>query len=255
MYNPLPGTSVQALTNAPPFLAFPQTNLIFAASNQNRTEMEDKSNNYTIETPEVQLMEEPVVAYLSSPGLYTYADYLSWMDDKRREIIHGVVYDLLSAPSRFHAGISMNLSAIMNWFVKKREGKCKVYHAPFDVRLPGRKGETADDKIYSVVQPDICIICDPAKLDKNGCIGAPDLIVEVQSPSTAKRDLDEKFHLYEESGVREYWVVFPSDKGVTVFLLQEDGKYDEGTSYEYEGKVPVSIFQGFEIDLKELFED
>jgi Uma2 family endonuclease len=129
-----------------------------------------------------------------------------------------------------------------------------VYHAPFDVRLP-KNGETADDKIYTVVQPDICVICDQKKLDEKGCLGAPDLVVEVQSPSTAKHDLNEKFHLYEEAGVKEYWVVFPRDKGLTVFLLQEDGKFDRGTSYEFEGKVPVSIFKGLEIDLQELFEE
>ncbi|GHT37270.1 hypothetical protein FACS189435_1930 [Bacteroidia bacterium] len=217
--------------------------------------MEDKSSNYIIKEPEAQTVKEPVEAYLSASRLYTYADYLSWMDDKRREIIHGIVYDLLSAPSRFHAKVSVKLSFLINWFIRKRKGKCEVYYAPFDVRLPGKSGETADDKVYSVVQPDICVVCDPAKLDENGCIGAPDLIVEIQSPSTAKRDLNEKFHLYEESGVREYWVVFPRDKGVTVFLLQEDSKFDEGTSYGCEGKVPVSIFKGFNIDLRELFED
>ncbi|MDR2692515.1 MAG: Uma2 family endonuclease, partial [Dysgonamonadaceae bacterium] len=125
--------------------------------------------------------------------------------------------------------------------------------APFDVRLP-KSGETADNKIYTVVQPDICVVCDPQKLDDNGCIGAPDLIVEIQSPSTAKRDLNEKFFKYEEAGVKEYWVVYPKEKALTVFLLQENGKYNDGTTYEYEGKVPVSIFKGLEIDLKELFD-
>ncbi|MDR3253077.1 MAG: Uma2 family endonuclease, partial [Tannerella sp.] len=93
------------------------------------------------------------------------------------------------------------------------------------------------------------------KLDDRGCIGAPDLIVEVQSPSTAKRDLNEKYFLYERVGVREYWVVFPREKGLTVFLRQENGKFDDGTPYQFEGKVPVSIFQGLEIDLKDLFDD
>jgi Uma2 family endonuclease len=99
------------------------------------------------------------------------------------------------------------------------------------------------------------VICDPQKLDERGCISAPDLIVEVQSPSTAQHDLVTKFDLYEEAGVREYWIIFPGVKGITVFLLQEDGKYDWGTTYEFEGKVPVSIFEGLEIDLEELFEE
>jgi Uma2 family endonuclease len=163
---------------------------------------------------------------------------------------------LFSAPTRWHAGISASIfGRFWNYITKRKDkGQCKVYHAPFDVRFP-KNGETADNKIYTVVQPDICVVCDPKKLDKAGCIGAPDLIVEVQSPSTAKRDLQEKFKLYEESGVREYWIVYPRVQGVTVFLLQEDGKYDEGTTYEFTGKVPVSIFDGLEIDLEELFEE
>ena len=94
-------------------------------------------------------------------------------------------------------------------------------------------------------------MCDPAKLDERGCLGAPDFIAEIQSPSTAKYDLNDKFNLYEAVGVREYWVVF-TDKAVQVFLLQPDGKYDKGTLYD-KGKVPVHIFDGIEIDLKEIF--
>ncbi|GHT40220.1 hypothetical protein AGMMS49965_08180 [Bacteroidia bacterium] len=217
--------------------------------------MEKEHKEYPVYEPETFMVCEPPTEYgYANPRMYTYADYLSWADDKRREIINGVVYDLFSAPSRWHAEISTNLAFFVNLFIRKRKGKCKIYHAPFDVRFP-KNGETADNKIYTVVQPDICVICDPKKLDEAGCIGAPDLIVEVQSPSTAKRDLSEKFKLYEESGVREYWVVYPKDKGLTVFLLQENGKYNEGTTYEFTGKVPVSIFEGLEIDLEELFEE
>ncbi|GHT09290.1 hypothetical protein FACS189426_07260 [Bacteroidia bacterium] len=217
--------------------------------------MEEKNKNYPVEKEmETLHVKEPAGLYIDKYQLYTYADYLSWVDDKRRELINGVVYDMLSAPTRWHAGITINLAFAVKWFIKKRKGKCKVYHAPFDVRFP-KNGETADDKIYTVVQPDICVICDPNKLDGKGCIGAPDLIVEVQSPSTATRDLREKFNLYEEAGVREYWVVFPRVKGITIFLLQENGKFDEGTTYEFSGKVPVSTLKGLEIDLEELFEE
>jgi Uma2 family endonuclease len=198
-------------------------------------------------------VEEPSgIYYLSRSKRYTYADYLTWIDDKRRELINGAVY-LMSAPTRFHASVSAVLQSIFYLFIKKRKAECKVYHAPFDVRLP-KNGKTADNEILTVVQPDICIVCDCKKLDERGCIGAPDLIVEVQSPSTAKKDLNEKFFLYEEAGVKEYWVVYPKEKALTVFLLQENGKYNDGTTYEYERKVPVSIFKGLEIDLKELFD-
>jgi Uma2 family endonuclease len=184
---------------------------------------------------------------------YTYADCLTWADDVRRELIDGIVY-VLSAPRRIHAGISSNTFFQFFGFIKRRKGKCKVYHAPFDVRLP-LDGATADDRIYTVVQPDICVVCDPAKLDDKGCLGAPDLVVEVLSPSTGKRDLNEKFDLYEAAGVKEYWVVYPDSKALNVFILQPEGKYDFGTVYEKCGKVPVHIFKGLEIDLDEMFSD
>jgi Uma2 family endonuclease len=216
--------------------------------------MEKEPKPYDFELPEPYKIEEPVVPYLSKPKLYTYADYMTWTDDKRRELIRGVIYDLLSAPTRLHAKLSGKIFNMATNFVNRRKGKCEIYHAPFDVRLPSKTDETSDDKIYSVVQPDVCVICDPSKLDDRGCVGAPDLIVEVQSPSTAKRDLEEKFDLYEESGVREYWVVLSQAKTVRVFSLQDNGRYDEGKDYGFDDKAPVGIFDGLEIDLRELFD-
>ena len=200
--------------------------------------------------------EEPFVMYgtldLDESKRYTYADYLTWLDDKRRELINGFIH-LMSAPMRVHADVSAELFTFIKTFIKKRKGECRVYYAPFDVRLP-KNNETEDDKIYNVVQPDICVICDLSKLDGKGCIGAPDLIVEVLSPSTLKYDWNYKFNLYEAAGVREYWIVDPKAKVVNVFLLQPDGKYDLGTVYECNQKAPVYIFEGLEIDLNELFE-
>jgi len=199
-------------------------------------------------------VNEPAVAY----GIqrYSYADYLTWTDDKMREIIDGIVY-MFSAPFRKHAKTVSSLFFNACLHIKRRKRKCEIYAAPFDVRLPVN-GETADDKIYNVVQPDICVVCDPEKLDERGCIGAPDLIVEVISPSTSKKDLNQKFFLYEKSGVREYWVVYPNDKAVMVFLLQPNDKYDEGTTYEVINgatKVPVQTLPGLVMDLEEVFAD
>jgi Uma2 family endonuclease len=104
------------------------------------------------------------------------------------------------------------------------------------------------------VQPDICVICDLSKLDERGCCGAPDMIVEILSPSTFKKDVTEKFALYEESGVKEYWIVHPNDKAVTVFLLQENGKYNDGVTYEWNAKVPVHVFNNYLIALNDIFE-
>jgi Uma2 family endonuclease len=220
----------------------------------------EKKNNkhleYDVTKTEEQPLEfhEPPIGYTAKR--YSYADYLTWTDEKMREIINGVVY-LFSAPMRDHAEVIISILKKALPFIDKRKGKCKIYTAPFDVRLP-IDGETANDKIYNVVQPDICVICDPAKLDDKGCIGAPDLIVEVNSPSTGKRDLNQKFILYEKVGVKEYWVVYPKSKAVSVFILQEDDKYDGGTTYDLiygKSKVPVQTLEGLVIDLEELFEE
>jgi len=184
---------------------------------------------------------------------YTYADYLTWIDDKARELIDGIIQMMSPAPSLEHAEASDNITFLLKTFVKKNKGKCKVFSAPFAVRFP-KQGETADDKIDTVVQPDICVICDLSKLDKRGCCGAPDMIVEVLSPSTSKKDFTEKFSLYERSGVKEYWIVHPEVKAVNVFLLQETGKYNEVPPYEWGGKIPVHIFDNYQIDLDDIFE-
>jgi Uma2 family endonuclease len=181
---------------------------------------------------------------------YTYADYLTWLDDKRRELINGIV-NAMSAPTSRHQRIIINLGKELLNLIIKNKGKCEVYPAPFDVRLP-KNGEKEDHLIYTVVQPDICIVCDPAKIDENGCLGAPDFIAEIQSPSTAKYDLNEKFNLYESVGVREYWIVFPYDETIQVFILQPDGKYDKGTLYKT-GKIPIHIFNGIKVDMKGIF--
>jgi len=218
--------------------------------------MEDKKPKpYNPRDIEPTIAEEPLVMYgtldLDESMRYTYADYLTWFDDKRRELINGFIH-LMSAPIRTHAEISAELITSIRTFINKRKGKCRAYHAPFDVRLP-KNNETAYDKIDTVVQPDICVICDLSKLDEKGCVGAPDLIVEVLSPSTFRKDRGYKFNLYELHGVREYWLVDPKEKTVNVFLLQPDGRYDSGTVYECNQKAPVRIFEGLEINLKKLF--
>jgi len=211
---------------------------------------------YEFKEEEPTIVEEPFIKYpaldLDMTKRYTYADYLTWFDEKRRELIDGFIH-LMSAPVRIHQEILTEFNFLLMSFVKKRKGKCKIYYAPFDVRLP-KDNVKDDDKIYDVVQPDICVICDPSKLDDKGCIGAPDLIVEVLSPSTAQYDKNKKFNLYEKFGVREYWIVDPYAKTVHVFLLQSDGKYDSGIMYQCDEKTPVHIFDGLIIDLKELFD-
>lgn len=184
---------------------------------------------------------------------YSYADYLTWKFQDFVEIIKGQVYKMSPAPTRYHQDISREIERpISNYLYKKT---CKVYSAPFDVRLP-LNGEEGEDAIYTVVQPDICVICDPKKLDDRGCIGAPDMIVEIISPSTAKKDLNEKLDLYESSGVREYWIVFPKERFIMVHLLNDKGIYELIGSFEPNIETPtikVNIFPDLEIIMEDIF--
>ena len=145
---------------------------------------------------------------------YTYADYLLWQFSERIELLRGFIKKMSPAPSRRHQDYSRNLSYSILKIIEK--SPCKMYIAPFDVRLPIPSAK----KDTTVVQPDICIICDISKLDDHGCNGAPDLIVEILSPGNSKHDADTKFRLYEEAGVQEYWMVEPEEKLVFIYTLQ-----------------------------------
>lgn len=182
---------------------------------------------------------------------YTYADYLKWSFDETIEIIRGIIFRMAPAPSRFHQDISGRLFLkIGNFF----EGKsCRVYTAPFDVRLPRKKGENNDELIITVVQPDISVICDKEKLDERGCIGAPDLIIEILSPGNSKKEMSEKFDVYQESGVREYWLVHPSDQFVLIYNLNEEGVFVGSRTYTSEDIIHSNIFPELAIDLNKIF--
>jgi len=181
---------------------------------------------------------------------YTYADYLEWDDSERWELIDGVAYNMLPAPSRKHQKISQILSREIGIYLKGKT--CEIYTAPFDVRLS--LGDD-DQKAGNVVQPDIVVVCDKSKLDDRGCNGAPDFIIEILLPSTAKMDMILKLNLYEKAGVKEYWLVHPTDHTVTVFKLGEDGKYGRYEVYEQPEQLPVGIFSDLVIDLGEVFID
>jgi Uma2 family endonuclease len=183
---------------------------------------------------------------------YTYADYLTWLDDKRRELFNGFVKMMTPAPSRIHQRISANLVRV--WGNCLFNKKCEVYHAPSDVRLPKNNKNKTNKAICTVVQPDLYVVCDLSKLDNQGCLGAPDLIIEIVSPKNSKRDIKDKFEIYQEHGVREYWIVNPNDENVNVFILDEKGKYQFVGMYAGDDKIPVNIFNGdLAIDLMEVF--
>jgi len=184
---------------------------------------------------------------------YTYADYLTWMDDARRELIDGFVKLMCPAPNLRHQVISSNLNGIFWQYLRGK--KCKVLCAPSDVRFPNGRDEKTDKQIYNVVQPDIFVVCDPSKLDEKGCLGAPDLIIEIVSPKNARRDVVEKKKLYEEHGVNEYWIVHPHDETLTVFLLDAQGKYQLVDMYAGNDKVKVNSLDNLYVDLTEVFEE
>ena len=184
---------------------------------------------------------------------YTFADYLLWADDKRRELIKGFIKLMSPAPARKHQDISGSLFFALAGFLKSKSD-CRIYHAPFDVRFPNKKGDVSDETIHTVVQPDISVICDMSKLDDKGCIGAPDLIVEILSPATVKKDVEEKYKLYEEQGVKEYWIVHPNDETLSIFYLDNKGKYQLQGIYAKGSKVDVHIFKGkLTVDLNDIF--
>ncbi len=156
-------------------------------------------------------------------GSYTYADYLTWQWDEMTELIKGKIYKMSPAPGSLHQKVSGELFRQLANFLKGK--RCQVFSAPFDVRLPSTRMNQADKEITTVVQPDLCVVCDPAKIDARGCLGAPDWIIEILSTNTSSKDLREKFDVYEEAGVKEYWVVHPQEQTLLVYTLSANGKY------------------------------
>ena len=182
---------------------------------------------------------------------YTFADLLSWNEGERYELIDGKLY-MMAPPLRLHQKISGRIYRKIADFL---DGKtCEVYYSPFSVRLFAGKGGDPGDA-DTMLEPDITVVCDPEKLDKYGCTGAPDLVVEVLSPSTRGRDLHVKYRLYQKAGVREYWIVDPGNKTVQVFTLDENGLYDAAEVYIESAAVPVSLWEGFSIALSEVFRE
>jgi Uma2 family endonuclease len=181
---------------------------------------------------------------------YTYGDYLRWPEEERWELINGQAFAMTPAPSRRHQEIAGFLFTQFSLYLNQKT--CRVYFAPFDVRLP--EGDEADEEIATVVQPDIVIVCDPVKLDDRGCKGSPDLVVEIVSPNTGQKDLKEKFILYEKVKVKEYWIVHPVENTVMVFKLNETGQYGKPEMYGANDQIQVGIFNDLTIDLNLVFQ-
>jgi Uma2 family endonuclease len=182
---------------------------------------------------------------------FTYADYLTWDDSERWEIINGVAYNMSPAPNTKHQSISWEVSKQIGNFLDKSDKPCMAFHAPFDVRFP--EGVLDNNKIIDVVQPDIVVICDTSKVDENGCHGAPDFIIEILSPGTAHKDHEIKKALYEKNGVKEYWIIDPTHSIVIVYLLEDPGKYGRPSIHAGKGRLEVKHLTELYIDLDLVF--
>lgn len=181
---------------------------------------------------------------------YTFADALTWGESERAEIIRGEVF-LMAPPRRTHQEVSVALAAQLYNFLEGK--KCRVYPAPFGVRLFEQEGDATED-VDTVVEPDISVVCDLSKLDDYGCKGAPDLVVEILSPSSLRHDRLVKLNLYQQAGVREYWIVDPENQSVQVFLL-DGGLLRIHEEYGPKDIAKVNVLDGCFIELSRVFSE
>lgn len=188
------------------------------------------------------------LAELDLTQFYTYADYIKWKFEERVELLKGKIFKM-GAPSTTHQRISMQMGSTINAYLKGKP--CEVFSAPFDVRIPRKTIEDKD--IITVFQPDLCVICDPSKIDDRGCLGAPDIVIEILSPANNKKELKYKYEIYEEAGVKEYWIIDPREKSVQINLLTNDKLISHGYLFE-EDKITSELLPGFSLDLGILFD-
>lgn len=189
------------------------------------------------------------LADLDINKLYTSADYFKWKFDERVELIKGKLLPMSPAPNQYHQRLAGEIHFCLKSFLHKTP--CSVFFAPFDVPLPRKANK--DEDIITVLQPDLCVICDKAKLaDPRGCLGAPDIVVEILSPLNSTKELKHKYEVYEESGVKEYWVVMPAERTMLTYTLT-DGRFVASRLMVAGDIVTSSVLPGFAMDLKEIF--
>ena len=178
--------------------------------------------------------------------VYTHEDFMNLPEDMRVELIDGVFYEMypedpitgMSAPKRVHQKLVTTLLRRIGNYIEDNGGSCEVYPAPFEVRVK------ADNK--NTVEPDISVICDPSKLTDEGCMGAPDWIIEIVSPSNPGNDYIRKLNLYRESGVREYWIIDPVKMKISVYEFEKGSSSPQ--EYTFEDKIKAGIYDDLEID-------
>lgn len=197
-------------------------------------------------------MEITNIDQLDLNATYSYADYMLWKFQERVELIKGKIFEMSPAPSRRHQVVSQKINRHLDkYFI---DHPCGLYFAPFDVRLVNFQKSTDDKTIFSVVQPDLCVICDRSKLDDRGCIGSPDLVIEILSPGNSKKEMGIKFRLYEEHQIPEYWIVEPAENAIYVYTLK-DGVYISHKPC-IEGETIRSYrFPELDFEIEKIFED
>lgn len=186
------------------------------------------------------------------PKLWTYEDYLKLPEDARVELIDGVIYDMSPAPSRVHQKIVSELTITIGSYLRQSKKPCEIYTAPFDVVLVGEGQD--ENQAINVVQPDISIICDKRKLTEKGCVGAPEMIIEVVSPNNLIHDYVRKLNLYTQFKVKEYWIVNPANQTILVYKLKDNEDLQAPESFTFNDKIKVGIFEDLIIDFAQIKE-
>jgi len=174
------------------------------------------------------------------PQITTLEQYEALPEDARAEVLDGQIY-YMASPSQDHQTISMELSTILNTYLKSKNGPCRAFHAPFDVKL--------NDVPLTIVQPDLMIVCDKGKLDGKRCNGAPDFIIEIVSPGNPSDDYIRKLYYYKYAGVREYWIVDPRRKTVTVNHFETNML---NVQYSFDSTIKVNIYDDLYVDFSEI---
>lgn len=179
---------------------------------------------------------------------YTYSDYLTWKFKERVELIKGFLFRMSPVPSLNHQRIVGEIHGHLWSYLRNKS--CQVFVAPFDVVLPVMKSE---NKEHTVLQPDIVVVCDASNLTTQGCNGVPDMVVEVLSPGNTEKEMQDKFEVYQEAGVQEYWIVDTLDSFLIIYSLNTEGKYSGSRPYTKDMIAKSNAIEGFSIDMGEVF--
>ena len=187
---------------------------------------------------------------LDPQDYYTYADYLTWQFRERVELILGKIFPMSPAPGSQHQHVVLSLSINLQLQLKQKGNPCMIFPAPFDVIFPNPEGNS-----NTILQPDITVVCDHSKIRKQGCVGVPDLVVEVVSPGSARHDLRTKFKTYESHRVQEYWIVYPLEQNLIVYTLNNEGKYQASIPVTIGDPINSNLFPDLNLDLGDVFKN